>query len=322
MKVLPKVFAVSLSLLLIGCIDSKEKEVEVTDNDSKDSEEVVKPKSNPNLESSITAFLEQWSEKKGETVNTIITDNFDSVTGYYAYPFKVENLDKKITLDLGISKIEVPKQNVVSYGGFTDKVEELKDDSLGLAIVNYNNNSISQVEVHVLDYTFEEIQNSILTVDLSSAKEEVKDTETKEGKTYDALTADDWKGMALLTSREIVSKQMAPIFIVPNSSLTVERDLQDTFYYIIAGTLKSSSEKETLLESYVGKTITLNFGNTVPEEYINSPVWIHVVTQDGIIQNIEFQQFKGAELGVMAEGVIAHISVAAVTQQEDGEGSN
>ena len=322
MKVLPKVLAVSLSLLLVGCLDSKEEEIEVIDNEATDTEEVAKPKSNPNLDSSVKAFLEQWVGKKGESVNTIITENFDSVTGYYAYPFKVETLDKNITLDLGISQIEVPQQNLVSYGGFGDKVEELKKDSVGLAIVNYNNNNISQVEVHILDYPFEEIQNSILTVDLSEGKDEDTAEEEKEDKSYDTLTADDWKGMALLTSREIISKEMAPIFIVPNSSLTVEKDLQDTFYYIIAGTLKSSNDKETQLESYEGKTITLDFGSTVPEEYINSPVWIHVVTQDGIIQNIEFQQFKGAELKVMAEGIIAHISVAAVTQQEDGEGSN
>lgn len=319
MKALPKVLAVGLAFLLVGCeeADKSEEKEEVK------TEEVAKPKSNPNLDNSIKAFLEQWVEKKGETVNTIITENFDSVTGYYAYPFKVTTLDKTVTFDLGISSIEVPEQNIISYEGFTESVEELTEDSVGLAIVKYDDNNISQVEVYNLSYDFADIQNSILKVDLSSATKEGEGQEEKEEKTYSTLTVDDWKGMALLTSRDIVSKEMAPIFIVPNSDLQVKRDLTETFYYIIAGTLKSSDDKKTVLESYEGKTIELDFGATVPKEYLDSPVWIHAVTQDGIVQNVEFQSFKGADVKVMAEGMIAYISTAAITQHhEEAEGSN
>ena len=271
-------------------------------------------KSNPNLDSSIQAFLKQRSEKKGEDIKTIITENFDSVTGVYAYPFEVTKLEDTVTINLGISEVEVPKQTVISYGGFTEKVKEIEEGSVGLALITYNINQITEVELFSLKDSFTEIQNSILKADLSTKQESESEVTTKQ-KTYQALDADDWKGMALLTSRDIVSRDMAPIFIVPNSSLTIAKDLQDTFYYIIAGTLQSSNTEGTVLKSYEGKTIRLDFGTEVPQEYLGNPVWIHAVTQDGIIKNVEFQQFKGADLSVMAEGIIAYISTSAINAE-------
>lgn len=287
------------------------------DKELEETSGVVKkvPKSNPNLDSSIQAFLRDLSSKRDTEIKTIILDNFDSVNGLYVYPFKVLGLEDIVSIDLGISKIEVPKQNVISYSGFSENVEKLDKGSSGLAIVEYKENAIINVELYNLDYKFNEIQNSILKVDLSSVDKDEEEEQKKDEKSYKDLTVNDWKGMALLTSRDIVAREMAPIFLVPNSSVTVKKDLQDTFYYIITGTLVSSKEGETILKSYEGKNIKLDFGSEVEEDYLNSPVWIHVVTQNGIIKNIEFQKFDGANLIVMSEGIIAYIGTSSVNKE-------
>lgn len=289
--------------------DKVDKEVEETTN-------VLKkvPKSNPNLDSSVQAFLTDLMVKRDTEIQTIILDNFDSITGLYAYPFKVLDTEDVVSIDLGISKIEVPKQNVISYSGFSENVEKIHKGSSGLALVEYKENVITNVELYNLDYKFNEIQNSILKVDLTSAVKNGEE-QKKEEKSYRDLTVNDWKGMALLTSRDIIAREMAPIFLVPNSSVTVKKDLQDTFYYIITGTLISSKEGETVLKTYEGKNIKLDFGSEVQEDYLNSPVWIHVVTQNGIIKNIEFQKFDGANLLVMSEGIIAYIGTSSVSKE-------
>lgn len=289
--------------------DKVDKEVEETTN-------VLKkvPKSNPNLDSSVQAFLTDLMVKRDTEIQTIILDNFDSITGLYAYPFKVLDTEDVVSIDLGISKIEVPKQNVISYSGFSENVEKIHKGSSGLALVEYKENVITNVELYNLDYKFNEIQNSILKVDLTSAVKNGEE-QKKEEKSYKDLTVNDWKGMALLTSRDIIAREMAPIFLVPNSSVTVKKDLQDTFYYIITGTLISSKEGETVLKTYEGKNIKLDFGSEVQDDYLNSPVWIHVVTQNGIIKNIEFQKFDGANLLVMSEGIIAYIGTSSVSKE-------
>lgn len=280
--------------------------------------EPTKVKTDPNVESSIEAFLDKWGKAKGEGVKTLITENFDSVTGYYAYPVTVEKVGKRISLDLGLSTIEIPSQTVIAHKGFLDNVTNLKEGDNGLAIVKYDNNNITSVEVYQLNYAIADIGEAILNADFDKEGSTAKAKIAKEEKTYDVLKADEWKGMALLTSREIISSGMAPIFIVPTSSITASKDLTDTFYYIIAGTLESTSAGKTTLKSYEGKNVHLDFGvDSVSEETIGQPVWVHVVTKDGKIQNVELQSFENADLATMAEGLMTYISVAYAVHENE-----
>lgn len=303
-------------LLTAGCVKDDDKvaevEIEETQKDSPKASDV-------NLTSALVTFLNDRSKTEKRAVQTIITDNFDSVTGIYAYAAKVTKDEKgTVTIDLGPSTLNVPKNKVVSYNNFLGSVSELKDNAEGLAIITYNNNIVESVEMYQLDHKVDVVRNALSEYDAKAFKADKKEKKKEDlSNPYASSTMDDWKGMALLTARDVVSKDMAPIFLVPKNSFTREELLTDTFYYIIAGTLKSSNEKETTLVTDTGRIITMDFGKEVTDDQLNTPSWVHVITNDGEIANIEIQSFKGADIELMSDGVRSYIEVGSVLDSAD-----
>lgn len=304
------------SLLAWGCTQQDE-EVKESKPAETAKEEVSSTKGDPNLGNSIKAFLQSWMVNNKAMINILITENFDSVSGYHAYPVTITKTGNVVGLDLGLSKIEVPENNLTVYRGFNNTISKFAEGDTGLAIVKYNNNNIERVEVYKLQAGLSEIQDALLNTELENKSVTESSKEKKELKTYKSLTAEDWKGMTLLASRDIINKEMAPIFIVPNASLSAEKDLEGTFYYIIAGELIRSDDHVTELKSYEGKKISLDFGIKGSEEHVGKPVWIHAVTENGEIKNIEMQSFEGANTKTMAEGMLTYISTASVIEFEE-----
>ncbi|MFF2798245.1 hypothetical protein [Lysinibacillus xylanilyticus] len=295
--------------------ESKEATEEVVTN--------VKVKADTNLNNSVEAFLNKWSTDSGREIKTTIIDNLKSIEGYYAYPVMITNVGKNIHMDLGLSQIEVPEQRVVSHTGFNDEVSPLKVSSSGLAIIQYKDNNIVGAEVYQLGSDFPVIQEAILNAKIDSKQKQVANNTKKEEKTYKSLKPEDWKGMSLLASRDILSKGMAPIFVVPNASINSKSgDLDGTYYYIIAGVLENTKQGGSVLKSYENKHINLDFGvdTEKAKTSLGKPVWIHAVTKDGVIQNVEVQSFEGANIKIMAEGMIGFINSASLEESKNTEG--
>lgn len=309
-----KVISVSLilasSLLFAGCTEQDKEDTPTESKLIAKDDQSSKSNSTVNLDSSIKSFLDKISKEEGIAVQTMITDNFNSVEGVYAYPVEITKLGSTVEMNIGLSNISVPKQKVLGYDGFMEKVKDLKEDSKGLALVKYESNNIVEVEVYQLDHTFENLQESIAKYEYveDSSKDKVSKKETKG---YKDLSREDWKGMALLAAREAISKDLAPIFIVPNTSLKVKTDLVDTYIYIIVGELKKVEDGKTTLKTYEEKTISLDFEVKAKETQLNTPSWIYVMTQDGKVKNIELQSFPEANMKTMAEGVMTYINVTA-----------
>lgn len=308
------------TLVLVTACDEKKvvTEDEVQEVAEVAKEEVITRASDANLTSSLVKFLEARSEAEQQPVKTIITDNFNSVTGLYAYPVKVMGVEKTVTiLDLGLSTIEVPLSKVVAHDNFMETVSELRDASEGLALVTYKDNRIEHVEIYQLEHNTEVVGSALAEYDASKFKATEKESSKEKNESFKDLTVKDWQGMALLTSRHIISQNMAPIFLVPRGPFSKDEMLTDTFYYIVAGTVLSSNEKETKLFTSEGRTITMDFGIKLTDEQKEKPAWIHIITNKGSIENIEVQTFKDADIEVMSQGVLSHIEVSSVISSTD-----
>ena len=310
---------VFVSILLVIAItiystkQNKEDAPESEDAQKEESAKGVELKSNPNIDTSVEAFLANWVDEHGVDLKKLITENFYSVTGHYVYAAELEDTEDVLTFNTGITTLMLHKNVLTVYDGFMDKVAEPNVGDTGLLIVNYNNDNIIDVEFYKLNSNLEEMRDSLLNTKIPVASNKNNSTSNKAEKVYSDLSAQDWQGMTLLASRDIITKDMAPIFIVPVTDINSATDLTDTFYYILAGELNSTSDMQTTLKTYEGKTISLDFKVNAPESSHGRPVWIHVITKDGEIQSADVQAFEGADLNTMAEGMIGYITMSTVT---------
>lgn len=267
------------------------------------------------------SFLTQWSFVKSRVLKTLLTENQDVLNGLYVYSSTVLKVGDTVEMELGFSKEKVSKKLINSYEDIFNNPRELEEGLNGIALVDYDKGKITNIDWYEESSTRDEIQHAILNTDIIkkekfTSKEEQKELEDT---THEYLTADDWKGMTLLASRDIVDNDMAPIFVVPNTSLSQKSgDFEGTYYYVVAGVLKSISTDYTKMFSYEGKTFSLDFGNVYATEHVGKPVWMHVVTEDGIVRNVEVQPFDGANMKTMAEGMMSYIGVASAELNQEG----
>ena len=275
--------------------------------------EKTDPTPSANLSNSVETFINNWIKENGEMLKPLILDNFDSLTGSYIYAGEVISIEDHVVINTDISDIMVQPNQINSYRDLGQVVEQLEVGDLGVSIVEYKEGSLVGVDFHkVSTGTFAQIQMAILGAEVYNKSDSTDKAESEVVDDYSKSKAKDWKGMALLTAREALNKGLAPIFIVPNSSLTLEKDLNESFYYIIAGNFVSTTEKKTVLSTYQGKNISLDFGINPKglELKKETPTWVYLLVNEGEIESVEVQQFSGGKFAVMAEGVMDYITTS------------
>lgn len=273
------------------------------------------------LDNMTVSLLTQWSFLKGRVLKAHLTENLDKLNGLYVYSANVVKAGEIAQLDLGFTTEKVPSKIINSYKDFFSNPQELQEGSNALALVDYKDGKIIGVELYQEESSSrDEIQHAILKTDVIKKEEfrTVAEQKALEEASYEYLTVDDWKGMTLLANRDIINNGMAPIFVVPNTSLKQKKgDLEGTFYYMLAGVLTNGTTTYTQLTTYEGKTIDLDFGVLYSKEDFGTPVWMHVITQDGVVENVEIQKFEGANIKTMSEGMLSFIGIASAEMSKD-----
>jgi hypothetical protein len=148
---------------------------------------------------------------------------------------------------------------------------------------------------------------STIKADGKTAENQTTEQATR---SYKDLSADQWRGMTLLTAREIKKKNMAPLVSVPTKNIVAKDYLTGTYYYLIGGVIKSGGSDKTILTVQDGKTVTADFGVPDVDKYVGRPVWLHIITHNSSIQNIEVQAFDEADATAMLAGMNSYIQIA------------
>lgn len=266
------------------------------------------------LDTTIGPYITQWAFLKGRVIKIHLTENLDKLDGVYVYSANILKVGEVAELDLGFITEKVPSKLINSYKDFYNKPQDLKKDSNAIALVDYKDGKIIEVDLYHSRLTRDEIQRALLKIDIIKKEDFSTADEQKalKGDSHEYLTVDDWKGMSLLANRDIINSGMAPIFIVPITALRQDKgDLEGTFYYVVGGMLFGGDPDFTSLLTYEGKRIDLDFGMDYNPEDFGKPVWMHVITQDGVVENVEVQTFDGANIKTMSEGMLSFIGVAS-----------
>lgn len=266
--------------------------------------------SNPNLDNSVETFLNSWVTNNEQPLATALTLT-DSIGGYYAYGANiVERVDNKFSINLGATTIEVPKSKINFYEGFEDISVDSDEVIHGVAIVEYTDDAVASVEFRSVEAPIEDLRNAVLISDL--VDEEKVSNISKQQDDFADLTVSDWQGMALLTTRESVNKQLAPpVFIVPVGDLTVAGSFRSSPYYIVAGSITKIENRQIGIATYEGKQIFIDV-SLDQDVKLNTPSWIHLIVDSGKVVSVEVQTFEGADLTIMSMGLLNHISSHAV----------
>lgn len=266
-------------------------------------------KSSEELDKSVREHLEQ-KIYEGFVLKTLANESILPLNGTYVFASEIKEAGKDVKLDFQIGSETVTEEmfnSVSSLGG--SKVEP-KEGMVGLALINYNKGKAESISFTKLDNSLEEVQHSIMRLNFVN-KESFENEEEQEeiNKTsYENLTSDEWKGMALLASRDVLDNDMAPIFVAPKEPISQEKgDLEGTYYYLIAGLLTEQSSSSMTIKNQEGKEIRLDFGDINAATHVGKPVWLHVVTEDGKVKSTITQSFPGANLVTMIEGVNKYI---------------
>lgn len=265
------------------------------------------------LDSEVADLLTKLSFNKDVVLKMLKNASFMPLNGTYVYPATVVAVGDNIEISLGLSKESVAKSRVSTYRNLTGNKGKVEEGSNYLSLVKYSKGRVLDVELYYTKNTVDNIQHAILKSNIKKEEFKTKLAQKKlEDNSFENLTIDEWKGMTLLASRDILAKDMGPIVVVPTASLSQSNgDFEGTFYYIVGGQLEKTSPEKTVLRTYEGKTINLDFGVDNAKKYIGSPVWVHLVTQEGSIQNVEIQGFSGANVRTMSAGMISFIGTAS-----------
>lgn len=284
--------------------------------DSVSTEEVVEKQveADTNLRNSIEAFLVSWEEDKGVTLKLPTDSDSSNKSGYYVYSIQLGKMDKLIYLKGGEFELTLPEGKVATYEQFTGESKELELGTTALAIIQFKDNNAVNAFAYQLKSSGKVLTKTLESVVLPREDVGKKDEEkTKEDlRSYKELTADQWRGMTLLTAREIKKKNMAPVISVPNQNINSIDYLIGTYYYVIGGVVKSGDAEKTVLTVQDGKNVTADFAVPDVADYLGQPVWLHIVTHNSEIQNIEVQVFSGAEPSAMLAGMNSYIQVAGL----------
>lgn len=264
-----------------------------------------------NLKNSIEVFLTQWQKDKQVKLILPADVKAEKKTGYYVYAATIGETDKLASLKASGLDVKLPLSKVATYQQFSSMSSDLSVGSTALAIIEFKENSAISASTYQLKSPLGVLTK---TLAVSSIKEDGTaaqgQTTEQASRSYKDLSADQWRGMTLLTAREIKKKNMAPVVSVPTKNIVSKEYLTGTYYYLIGGVIKSGGSDKTTLTVQDSKTVTADFGVPSVDTYLGQPVWLHIVTHNGSIQNIEVQSFAGADTIAMLAGMNAYIQAA------------
>lgn len=294
--------AVTVGLVGSGLVWGLNREEPTTTVTEKESVVAVDYESDPNLANNVSAFLNNWVESNKEDLHKMILTNFEELNGSYVYGANLKYEEDRSTIDLGISTLTVDNKLITSYDGFKTSALPLEEVDNGIAIVKYETDQIASVEFRAIEAPLEDLTQAVLGADIAQVNTEDSETVTSSEKKYEDLTSSDWAELALLTSKEFVNKELAPpVFLVPDSDISIKGVLTSNPNYIIAGAVVSTSEGETMLRTLEGD-VSLDYA--IKEPVLNEPMWLHMLVHDGKVESVTQQVFEGADLNTMLKGVI------------------
>lgn len=301
----------AISLLICWFVYSKnssnDKKSTITNQGQKEQQDAFVDQ---NLKNSIEVFLTQW--QKDKEVNLIMpsADKGGIKSGYYVYSVTLSKADKLVILTGSNFDFRLPIGKVAMYEQFSNVSTDLSTKSTALAIVQFKENTAISASAYQLKSSLGVLTKTLAASSFKEGTATEGQTTEQIARSYKELSADQWRGMTLLTAREIKKKNMAPVISVPNKNVNSKDYLIGTYYYIIGGVVKSGNDKETVLTVQGEKDITLDFAIPSVSKYVGQPVWLHIVTHKGEIQNIEVQAFEGADANAMLAGMNSYIQIA------------
>lgn len=274
----------------------------------KELKDITNMKGEKEIDQKVKKYLSKisFSTANGVVFKTLTTQSKKALNGHYVFGGSVRAITPdSVIFDAGIEVVEVEKSNLKLYSNFDKKKASPKLDSKALLVFRYIDGKVVDADVVQLDTTLESVQHAVLdsgayVETFSNKKEQLK----VESESYERTTMGAWSSMAKTTAKQIQKSNMAPVFLMPHTNIIQHRgDLEGNYYYIIAGILQNSSKGYTSLKSYEGKNISLDFGDDKFSKHRNQVVWMHVITKKGKVQNIEVQEFPGANLKTMVSGI-------------------
>lgn len=261
--------------------------------------------------------LQSFADKQIADGNALIINKDTKILsdGNYLLAATVEESDEQTSFSTVSGIISLTKNKVVVYKGFEETLDSVSKGDSGLLIANISGGKATDVTFRKMPFSEEAIAQSLSLVTVKPIKAK-PNAGPKEEKTYKDLTVDDWRGMALLTSREIVNKGMAPVFTVPTKSVQFQDYFKGSFYYILAADFVGSQNGESTFRVKQGKQISINLDLSQYKDYENSAVWVHMVTHNGELKNVELQKFNEADYNTMLDGVLSFIATNSNQKEE------